>query len=233
MLCLVLALTAGMAVATSSPSPVPHEAAVEPLKEIGHVTATTSFCKAIVDHAVRAVTLGIDNDHRIDGVISTIRTTNFDADAVSKNRGLQQLSNQYATLAEQAVAAERAAKALRTDAHDAPTPEEAKDLTAFADALDGALHRQRTIARDLASMIAIFNVRPPMTEMEREELVIDAQRTEGYRFNVTYQPADERVPPLLSTVAKNAVDDFVDRRSGIAADELTAAKLVEPVFGGC
>jgi len=131
------------------------------------------------------------------------------------------------------VAAEKAAKALRVDARNAPTPEEAKELNAFADALDGALHRQRTIARDLASMIAIFNMHPNVTKDERDEAVVEEQLQENHRGNITYLPADKRVMPLLSTIAKNGADDFVVRQEGIVHDERAAAELVEPVFGGC
>jgi hypothetical protein len=224
----------------SNPEPAPKPDAsaaaadkIAPLREIGHVKATTPFCQAIIDHAVKAVTLGIDNDRKIAVVVQTIRSGDFDSNLLSKNHALWELSVQYSPLTEQAIAAEKAAKALRVDAEKAPTPEEAKSLTAFADALDGALHRQRTIARDLGAMIAIFNMHPNVTPMERDEEVVDEQARENYRGNVTYYPADKRVMPLLSTIAKNNADDFVTRQEGIVDDERSAANLVEPVFGGC
>jgi hypothetical protein len=215
------------------PAPAAAEEKLAPLKEIGHVKATTPFCQAIIDHATKAVTLGIDNDRKIDVVVQTIRSSDFDTSLLSKYNALHELGLQYAPLTEQAVAAEKAAKALRVDAQQAPTPEEAKELTAFADALDGALHRQRTIARDLASMIAIFNMHPNVTPMEREEAVMNEQLNENYRGNITYLPAEKRVMPLLSTIANNGADDFVVREEGIVHDERAAADLVEPAFGGC
>lgn len=125
------------------------------------------------------------------------------------------------------------AKALRVDAKSAPTPEKPSSLKAFADALDGALHRQRTIARDLASMIAIFNHRDPMTKMEHEDLVVQAQLADTTRGSVTYDNPVKRVPPLLSSVAQDGADQIVERQTGIAHDERAAAELIEPTFGGC
>jgi hypothetical protein len=222
--------------AVSSPAPSASGASDEKLgalKEIGHVKATTAFCQAIIDHASKAVTLGIDNDQRISVVVQTLRTHDFDLNLLSKNRVLLDLSNQNGPLTEQAVAAEKAAKALRVDAATAPTPEEAKELIAFADALDGALHRQRTIARDVASMIAIFNAHPVITKEERDEAVLNEQLKDNYRGAVTYMPPEDRVVPLMSKMASDGADDIVFRQSGIAHDELSAADLVEPVFGGC
>jgi hypothetical protein len=218
---------------TIAAPPAAADVKLTPLREIGHVKATTPFCQAIIDHATKAVTLGIDNDHKIGVVVQTMRSSDFDTSLLSKNNALHELGLQYAPLTEQAVAAEKAAKALRVDAQQAPTPEEAKELTAFADALDGALHRQRTIARDLASMIAIFNMHPNVTPMEREEAVMNEQLNENYRGNITYLPAEKRVMPLLSTIANNGADDFVYREEGVVHDERAAADLVEPVFGGC
>ena len=234
----------GAAHATSSPSPITsttaapasetaHDLSLGPYREIGRVRAMTTFCSTIVDHAVKAVDLGVDNDGKLDIVVHTLRTADFDANMLSKNAALQRLSNQYAVLAEQSIAAERAAKALRVDAQTAPSPEEKQNLVAFADALDGALHRQRTVARDLASMIAIFNVRPQITPMEHDEMVVDEQASENYRGSVTYDSPQSRVPPLLSTVAKAAADQIVVRQTGIVHDEHAAAQLIAPTFGGC
>jgi hypothetical protein len=224
---------ASSALKPALPDPEERELKLAPLKEIGHVKATTAFCQAIIDHAVKAVTLGIDNDRRIEVVQQTMRSSDFDSSLLSKNRALLDLTNQNGPLTEQAVAAEKAAKALRVDAEKAPTPEEAKELNAFADALDGALHRQRTIARDVASMIAIFNMHPNVTKDERDEAVVNEQLKDGYRGNVAYTSADDRVMPLLTKIAKDGADDIVTRQGGITHDELQAADLVEPVFGGC
>jgi hypothetical protein len=233
---------------SASPS---SDAAVEPLKEIGHVKATTTFCQTIIDHAVKAVTLGVDNDKRISVVVQTMRASDFDTNDATKQRGLQQLAIQYSPFTEQAIAAEKAAKALRVDAQKAPTPEQAASLTAFADALDGALHRQRTIARDLASMMALFNARPAVTKMQRDEMVMNVQLGDSYRGPMSWRPVeeqyypetlgggidwrtpDERVYPLLSDLADQGADDFVVREEGVKHDEATAAQLVGPAFAGC
>ena len=209
------------------------EETVSPLKEIGHVQATTAYCQAISDHAAKAVNLGLDNDRKIDGIVRMMRATDFDTSLLSKNRGLMELASQNASLTEQAKAAEKAAKALRVDAAKAPTPEEAAQLTAFADALDGALHRQRTIARDVGGIIAYIDAHPNMTQAERDEVVFNEEVAESNRFYFPVYTADERVVPLLSTYAQKGADDFVVRQTGIRHDEVTAAQLVEPVFGGC
>jgi hypothetical protein len=230
--------------ASAAPSAAPSDSAereqkLAPLKEIGRVKATTAFCQAIIDHAAKAVTLGIDNDRKIENVVRTLRTADLDSNELSKNRALLDLANQNAPLSEQAIAAEKAAKALRVDAAKAPTPEEAKELLAFADALDGALHRQRTIARDLGGTIAFFGAHPSVTKEERDEAVFEEQQSEGNRFGPWLfpieraAPPDGRVMPLLSDLAKDSADDFVVRLDGVRHDELSAAELVEPVFGGC
>ena len=90
-----------------------------------------------------------------------------------------------------------------------------------------------TIARDLASMIAIFNFHPVVTKEEREEAVIAEQLKDNYRGTITYMPPDDRVIPLMSKMATDGADDIVFRQGGITHDELSAADLVESVFGGC
>jgi hypothetical protein len=205
----------------------------EPLREIARVRAVSPFCSVAIDHAVTAVKNGVDNDAAITTIVMSLRlrAPDLDDSEMSKMRTIRDLSALYVRLTEQAVAAEHAAKALRTDAAKAPSPDVAKSLTAFADALDGALHRQRTISRDLASMLAYFDVRPLMTAQDLDQMKIDAQIS-GFR-PPGIPTADDTSPPLLSAVARNAADNFVYRQSGIAADERTAAAYLVPAFGDC
>jgi hypothetical protein len=221
--------------ATGTPGPLPKAGArplsAEPLKEIGRVHAMTTFCTAIVDHATLAVTDDIDNDGEISKLVIDLRNLDFDSSELAKRKSLATLSSLYTRFVTQAVAAEHAAKALRVDAKKAPTDERAKSVTAFADSLDGALHRQRTIARDLASILAMFDNQPQMSAQERDQMLIDAQLA-GAVF--TPQGAIfTSPPPPLADVAKKAAENFVYRESGIVDDERAAADLIAPAFGDC
>jgi len=82
-------------------------------------------------------------------------------------------------------------------------------------------------------MIAMINHRDPMTKMEHEDLVVQAQLADTTRGSVTYDNPVKRVPPLLSSVAQDGADQIVERQTGIAHDERAAAELIEPTFGGC
>jgi hypothetical protein len=243
----LLALLTIAPVSSASPTPEPQPSALatpepqqtaivrslsaEPLKEIGRVHAMTTFCSTIIDHATLAVTDDIDNDAEISRVVVDLRSLDFDSSELAKMKSLAALSALYTRFVTQAVAAEHAAKALRVDAKKAPTEERAKSVTAFADALDGALHRQRTIARDLASILATFDNQPQMSAADRDRMLIDAQLA-GPVFTPR-GTEDLSPPPLLSVVAQKAADNFVYRESGIVDDERSAADLIEPTFGDC
>ena len=222
---------------SATPGPQPSATAgarplsAEPLKEIGRVHAMTTFCTAIIDHATLAVTDGVDNDGQISKLVVDLHSLDFDSSELAKRRSLATLSALYTRFVTQAVAAEHAAKALRVDAKKAPSDERAKSVTAFADALDGALHRQRTIARDLASILATFDNQPQMSAADRDRMLIDAQLA-GPVFTPR-GTEDLSPPPLLSAVAQKAAENFVYRESGIVDDERAAADLIAPAFGDC
>lgn len=233
----LLAAAAIIPAVEPSASPTPNPSA---LKEIGHVRATTALCKALVEPAVRAVDIEDENDRRLADVETFLGTVDLDSSELAKHRGNADLTKRYVTLRAAAVEGAALMKKFRSDAKNAPTDDQRAALVAFADALDGALHRQKTLADDLGRLIAYIDAHPPIDRETRERLefeaVLHASDPSSSR-NVfdqrNYFGPLSSVPDPLSTTAKNAAEDLTARALPLGGDEDSAAARIDPAFAAC
>ncbi len=237
---LAIASVAPLGAPTPAPSTSgPPTADNAALKEIGRVRVTSPLCKALVGDAVRAIGIETENGRRLLDVENALRTVDLDSSPLAKHRGTHDLTKRYVDLRAAAVAGNGILKQFRDEAKAAPSDEQRRALVTFADALDGALHRQKTLADDVGRLIAYLDTHESIDKDAHDQLVFDAILRDGdLRYPRTaFDPRDfgpfAVVPDSLSTTAKSAAAELVTRAQPIGGDEDAAAARVEPAFDRC
>lgn len=210
-----------------------------PLKEIGRIRVTTPLCKALVGAATRAVAIETENDRLLGIAENTLLTTDLDRNELAKYQGVREITKQYLDLRTSALAGNQSMRDFREQAKGAPTLEQRESLKTFADALDGALRRQRLLADDIGRLVSYLDAHPPLTPAEHEALVFDALRTQN-EVRLSRAIFDSRivgpfagVPETLSTTARRTGTEIARRAESIASDEDAAAARIEPAFSRC
>jgi hypothetical protein len=233
----ILVLLAAPSPAPSSDAPAP-----SPLKEIGRVQSV-SVCSAIVVHANSAISSALDNDQDLALVINRLRTTDLDDSTEIKRRnGMADLSTLAGRIRMSAASGWAEIKRLRTMAAQTAEPTRKTELKKFADALSGAIARQRKAAVDLDRMLTIIDGRRAVEDVDgpdlgeqRAAIVADPNRVTsssidpGLMRNPAGPPAPSRVDDILRTVA----EDFQSRTQAILSDEGTAADHTLGATTGC
>jgi hypothetical protein len=216
-----------------APSPAPTD---KPLREIGAVHATTAFCRKMIDNAVDAVEVTLNNDVKLAGISTALRTLDFDSNQLAKHRSTAELSKRFVELRAAAVAGERVLKQFKADAKAATDPEQRAALEKFADALAGALYRQKKLADNLGGYIAMLDSSEPLNEDDRFEMQLAHdinQSNTAYRNSENWLISQPPVPETLSHSAKRAADELDLRAAPINKDEDDAANRIDPAFNHC
>lgn len=240
MLILLVPLLAILAAPAPAPSPS-DAAAPSPLKEIGRVQSL-SVCSAIVVHANSAIGAALDNDQDLAITINRLRTTDLDDDNPIKRRNnmndLQTLAGRMRTTARAGTAE---IKRLRAMAAQTTVPARKADLTAFADALGGAIARQRKAAVDLDQALAIIDGRRAVEEINTPELVGERASISGTNqpsamtpnIGVMRNPVAPTAPTSVNGVLRTMADDYQMRAQAIFGDEGVAADHSLGATTGC
>jgi hypothetical protein len=222
----------------ASPSAAPASSAA-PLKEIGRVRVTTPFCRELLAKASGAIAIENDNDARLSAAFYTLAHVDLDSSPIAKHRGTVDLTERFVELRKAAVDGNEIMRDFRERAKGASDPSQRDALITFANALDGALHRQKTLADDLGRLIAYLDAHEPLSKEDHDELVFEAIRAQGdarsplTAFDPRAFGPTAGVPDMLSTTAKNASVDLQQRAEPIAEDETTAAARIDPAFSRC
>ena len=242
---LVTLLTLAADMPAPAPAPTPSTASspiagsAETLREIGRVRATTPFCHGLIENAIRAVAIETENGRRLGALEDSLRVVDLDKSQIAKARGTHDLTKRYVDLRAAAVEGDGLMKQFRKDAKMAPDDEQRASLVAFADSVDGALHRQKTLADDVGRLVAYLDTHDPIDKDAHDALVFNAILLESdARFPHTrFDPRDfgpfATVPDSLSTTVKNAADELVNRAAPIAGDEENAAARIDAAFAHC
>jgi hypothetical protein len=216
---------------SAAPSPAPSD---KPLLEIGRVHATTPFCRGMIEQATAAVDVALSADRQIQFTSGMLRKVDLDSSQIAKYHGTEDLRKRYVALRATAVDGERRLKAFKDDLKAAPSDDQRAALEKFADALAGAIHRQKKIAEDLGRYLAFLDASDPLTEDERDE----AQRKILENASNPYAPHDpfgdiNMVPETLSHSARGAAEELDVRASFIGKDEDDAASRIDAAFNRC
>jgi hypothetical protein len=226
--------------ASAAPAPAPpaavaplSDSAFDHLKEIGRVKALTPFCSKAIQHADTAIDGTLANDVRIQFTISNLKSVDLDSSLVKKANGTADLLKQFRALQEGAKMAQREVNALRADAETATDPQEKADMKTFADALGGAIERQRKMADQIGRYITYLDSHATVDDQDKARWLFDIQYAQTSFGNPFHGDPREWVPPSLSDAAKSAAEELTDEIPDVARDESTAAQRAEPAFKSC
>jgi hypothetical protein len=235
-----------IAIAIAAPNSAAAAAAAAPappsaLKQIGHVQAL-SVCSAIVVHANSAIGSALDNDHDLALTINRLRTTDLDTDnAIARRNGMNDLSTLAGRIRTAAAAGWGEIKRLRAMVAQTADPARKAELKAFADALGGAIARQRKAGTDLDRMLVIIDGRRAVEEINTPELIAQRTSIAGTEARSTLErdagtlrnPVAPVTPSRVDDMLRGAADDFAARTQDILSDEGVAADHSLGATTGC
>ncbi len=226
LLLLVLALA-------STPEPSTPPMTSSPLKEIGRVRALPA-CTTLVVHANSAIDSALRNDNALAVSVNRLKHVDLDANALSRSRGLNELMGISRDMRKRAVEAEGEVNRLREIASTSEDSTRKEELKTFADALGGAVFRQKRAADDLARFVAITEGRVAKAEAT-QDMQTGGDLTDAMmrpRSNATLPPYSPS-PLYLNETAREAAKDFEARIALIVADEAKAADHSIGATSGC
>jgi hypothetical protein len=240
----MLTVLVPLLVALATPSPVAPSSAPPPsqLKEIGHVESV-SVCSAIVVHANSAIGVALDNDRDLAIVVNRLRTTDLDdQNEIKRRNGMNDLATLAGRVRMASAAGNAEIKRLRAMAAQTTEPSRKAELKAFADALGGAIARQRKIAVDLDKMLTIIDGRRAVEEIDTPEAAGQRAALAGTGGPTALAAADTGLmrspvapvaPSRVDDLLRSAADDFSARNGDILSDEGTAADHSLGATTGC
>ena len=214
--------------ATPSPQVTPNpDPSAGGLREIGHVYSSGE-CTAIATRANSAISSAIRNDQTVTIIVQTLRSVDLDSsNRITKINGLHELE-QYATdLRTSAEHAKKQAIELRKLAKDSTDPVRKQELKTFADALSGAIERQRHIGGEMQGMLA---------RIAGRDSTADVYRTVEHRQDQSPPFSAADVDMLMPVYNKMAADEakWLELQVPlISGDESKAADHVVGAVNGC
>jgi hypothetical protein len=225
---IVLALAAEPGpVASSAPRPTP-------LTEIGRVRALPA-CVPIVAHANGAITQALDNDRTLAILSNNAHNTNFDGlNSLQRRNAIEALMKQAEAIRVASSSGDVEVKKLREYAAAATDPERKAELKAFADALGGALYRQKKAAVEFTKYVTIMNGREDSAEAH--DLMRQANPVPPYlaaQALSTVAPVLPGTPDSYNKVFKQIGDALDENVLGVQRDEGTAADHSIAATSGC
>jgi hypothetical protein len=115
-----------------------------------------------------------------------------------------------------------------------PDEKQRAALIAFANAIEGALERQRKLAEDISHLAVFVDSHPPLDEWALAQATIDLQAQSSYRYApVGTLGYPYNIPQTLSQVSADSADLLQERAEPMFNDEKDAATRLEPAFAGC
>jgi hypothetical protein len=227
-LVLIVAIAAAGAPASAPPQPAATAAPQQQLKEIGRVT-TNAMCTAIVMRANSAIGAALRNDQTVGLAVATLKRVDLDTNnAIDKRKSVSEIERLANDLRNSSGGADAQIKKLREMAEQATDPERKADLKEFADALGGALARQKRIGADLQRMLTIMEGREARESIRRDVAFANpGLPLPGASFDKDYDTKH------YNEMARAAAKELEERTLSIAADESKAAEHIVGAVNGC
>jgi hypothetical protein len=136
-----------------------------PLTEIGRVRALPA-CVPIVAHANGAITHTLDNDRTLAIISMNLHNTDYDKlNFLQRRNAIEALMKQAEAMRVASSAGDAEIKKLREYALASPDPKRKEELKTFADALGGALYRQKKAAVELMRDVTIMRGREEVADV--------------------------------------------------------------------
>lgn len=212
-----------------------------PLTEIGRVKALPA-CVPIVAHANGAITQALDNDRTLAIISANLHHTDFDKlNSLQRRNAIEALLRQAETMRVASSAGDAEVKKLREYAKVSPDPKRQAELKTFADALGGALYRQKKAAVEFMRDIAIMRGREDSAEAHDmmaannpHPIVKDTVATSQVPLTGGPAAAVLPVPPPTYNKQLQYLGDTLDGlNAGIQTDEGIAADHSIAATSGC
>jgi hypothetical protein len=163
---LLLSVVVGAApAATAAPEPPPAPSpAASALPEIGRVRASAA-CQTIVEHARVAITNAVHNDRRLLSLATVMDRVSPNATVGEKKvRAVDVMAQWASSIESDAVEAQGAIERLRALAAASTDETRKRELKAFADALSGAVARQKYAAHEVQRGLFLIGARADVAE---------------------------------------------------------------------
>lgn len=225
----MVAVGAILAQVVAAAAPAPKPTPLGGLREIGRVHATTVFCKKTVLQANGAISILLQNDALVGSAVDFMHHSNMDGTVIDRNRSKMELERQFVALRQSATQGMAAAKELRKEAESAPSAAQKAELTSFADALGGALSRQRKIADKIGGFLAYLDAHEPRSDGERGLSGLDPSPEPRYAPS---DPLREK-PKTLGEATAAYADLLQGAIAPIRSDEAAAEDRIDGAFLGC
>jgi hypothetical protein len=167
---LLTAAVAAVPEATAAPVPAPEPSpAASTLPEIGRVRANAA-CQAIVEHARVAITDAVHNDRRLLSLATVMDRVSPNATVGEKKvRAVDVLAQWASSIESDSARAQAAIDRLRALAAASTDETRKRELKAFADALSGAVARQRYAAHEVQRGLFLIGARADVAEARTME----------------------------------------------------------------
>ena len=226
---IVVALAAADPAPAASSAPPP-----TPLKEIGRVRALPA-CVPIVAHANGAITHALDNDRTLAVLTTNLHNTNYDKlNFLQRKNAIDALMKQAELMRIASSAGDVEVKKLREYAVNSPDPKRKEELKTFADALGGALYRQKKAAVELMRDVTILQGREDAAEargiMRANNPVPPFAAAQAAANRPSILPG---IPDSYNKQFQGIGDTLDDLSKGIQLDEGTAADHSIAATSGC
>ncbi len=222
-----LAATDPAPAASSAPRPTP-------LTEIGRVKALPA-CVPIVAHANGAITQALDNDRMLAIISTNLHATDFDKlNFLQRRNAIEALMKQAEAMRTAASAGDVEVKKLREYAVNSPDPQRKAELKAFADAIGGAIYRQKKAAVEFMRDVTIMRGREDAAEahdLMRQNNPVPPYAAAQQMANL--QGPLPVPPPTYNKQLRQIGDVMDDMTHGILLDEGTAADHSIAATSGC
>jgi hypothetical protein len=221
--------------------PTPAPSAAQPsvtaaptvLKEIGRVHS--SVCGSIVVHANSAISSALRNDTTLLATVRRLRYADLESSGLALERGIEDLDKFAAQLHDEALHGGSEVDRLRQIARESTDPQRKAELETFADALGGALYRQKRAASDLTGFVAYLEahemMKKPDAQMQGGARDDDPGSGTVLTTRVQQAPGIQRGTP--NEMAAAASSDFAARLQEISVDEGLAADHADAAVSGC
>jgi hypothetical protein len=232
---MLMLLPIAVALAVADPAPAASSAPrPTPLTEIGRVRALPA-CVPIVAHANGAITQALDNDRTLAVLSTNLHNTNFDKlNFMQRKNAIDALAKQAEAIRIASSAGDVEVKKLREYAAGSPDPTRKAELKTFADALGGALYRQKKAAVELMRDIAIMQGREDAAEARG--IMRASNVTPPYAGAIAAANTPSilpGVPDSYNKQFKGIGDTLDDLTRGVMMDEGTAADHSIAATSGC
>lgn len=226
-----------LALASADPSPSPGPAARRtPLTEIGR-TRSVPICTPIVVHANSAITTTLDNDRQLAIMTTNLRNVDFDRlNEMQRRNSIEVLMKQASAIRVQSGNADGEIKKLREYAAASQDPNRKAELKAFADAIGGAIYRQKKAAVEFMRDVTIIQGREDTAEIhsikDQGNAMVLTPREQSLSNSTTHSviPAP---PARYNDTMREIAASLDDNTQSILSDEGTAADHSIAATSGC